>query len=59
MKGRSIGGAQVYTKQCLVIVNTGNATAADVVSLYGEIKEKVAAKFGITLSPEVNIIGRL
>lgn len=59
MKGKSIGGAQVYTRQCLVIVNTGNATAADVVALYEEIKEKVAARFGITLSPEVNIIGKL
>lgn len=59
MKGQSAGGAQVYTKQCLVIVNTGEATAADVMSLYKEIKGKVAAKFGITLSPEVNIIGKL
>lgn len=59
MKGKSIGGAQVYMRQCLVIVNTGNATAADVVALYEEIKEKVAARFGITLSPEVNIIGKL
>lgn len=58
MKGKSIGGAQVYPGQCLVIVNTGNATAADIVSLFGEIREKVAAQFGITLSPEVNIIGK-
>lgn len=59
MKGKCTGGAQVYTRQCLVIVNTGNATAADVVALYGEIREKVAAKFGISLSPEVNIIGKI
>lgn len=59
MKGKSTGGAQVYPRQCLVIVNNGDATAADVVALFGEIREKAAAKFGITLSPEVNIIGKL
>lgn len=59
MKGKRTGGAQVYTRQCLVIVNTGNATAKDVISLYSEIREKVAAKFDITLSPEVNIIGNI
>lgn len=57
LKGVTSGGAQVYPRQCLVIVNTGEATADDVVTLYRHVQEVVSDKFGIILSPEVNIIG--
>ncbi len=56
LKGVTIGGAQVYPKQCLVIVNTGTATSADVVALYRHIIEIVKNTYGINLSPEVNVI---
>lgn len=56
MKGFRIGGAEVYPKQCLVIVNTGNATEADVINLKNHVQHAVKTKFGIEISPEVNII---
>lgn len=55
-KGKQFGGAQVYEKQPLVIVNTGNASAKDVVSLAAQICASVEEKFGIVISPEVNYI---
>ena len=55
-KGMRQGGAQVYEKQPLVIVNTGNATAQDIITLAAEITESIAQRFQITLHPEVNYI---
>ena len=56
LKGYSIGGAEVYPKQCLVIANKGNATARDIISVMENVKMAVLEKFGVTLHPEVNII---
>ena len=55
-KGKRQGGAQVYEKQPLVIVNTGNATAQDIITLATNITESIAQRFQITLHPEVNYI---
>ena len=53
-KGATHGGAAVYEKQPLVIVNaTGTATPEDVTALENSIIQGVRARFGITLSPEV------
>lgn len=56
LKGESVGDAQVYPKQCLVIVNNGLAKSIDVVNLYSKIIDTVESKYGITLSPEANIL---
>lgn len=56
LKGFTIGGARVYEKQCLVIVNGGNATSRDVVSLYNAVIDKVKDLYDIQLHPEANII---
>lgn len=56
LKGFRIGGAEVYSKQCLVIANQGNATAEDIVKVAEHVKKEVLSKFGITLKPEVNIV---
>lgn len=56
LKGRRHGGAVVYPKQCLVIANEGNATAADVMALADEVVETVRQRMGVTLRPEVNYI---
>ena len=56
LKGLSVGGARVYEKQCLVIVNGGNAVSGDVVALYTAIIDKVKNLYGIQLHPEANII---
>ena len=53
MKGASVGGAVVYEKQCLVIVNRGDATSSDVVLLSRRVQDEVRAHFGIELYPEV------
>lgn len=55
-KGKTLGGAQCYPKQPLVLVNTGNATPQDVITLAQNICDSVHDKFGITISPEVNYI---
>lgn len=56
LKGYRIGGAQIYPKQCLVIANTGGATAEDVMRLARHVDETVRDKFGIRLTPEVNYV---
>ena len=56
-KGEKEGGAQVYEKQPLVIVNaTGDATPADVLELERRIVATVHGRFGIALQPEVEHI---
>ncbi len=56
-KGRSVGGAKVWEKQPLVIVNaTGHVTASDILELERLIANGVRDRFGITLSPEVEHI---
>lgn len=56
-KGKTLGGAQVWPKQPLVIVNAeGKATADDIVRLAAAIQQSVKEKFNISISPEVNYI---
>lgn len=56
LKGFSIGDAQVYPKQCLVLVNNGKARASEVVELYKTVINIVKEKFNILLDPEANIL---
>jgi UDP-N-acetylmuramate dehydrogenase len=56
-KGKSRGGARVSTKHVLALTNSGDATAEDLVQLAREVRASVEEKFGITLEPEVNLIG--
>ena len=57
LKGRSVGGARVWEKQPLVIVNSdGRATAEDILSLEKQIIDSVWERFGVTLEPEVEHI---
>ncbi len=56
-KGRRIGPAGVDERQALVIVNHGGATGADIVRVMESVIEDVKERFGVTLVPEVNIIG--
>lgn len=56
-KGATEGGAAVYEKQPLVIVNqSGTATPQDVLSLEQRIINGVRERFGVTLHPEVEHI---
>lgn len=56
-KGDSIQGARISSKHVLALTNAGNATASDITALAREAQRKVAEVFGITLEPEVNLIG--
>ena len=56
LKGYRIGGAEVSTLHAGFIVNTGNATAKDVLDLIDYIKIIVKEKYGVTLHEEVQII---
>lgn len=58
LKGFTIGGAQVSEKHAGFVINTGNATAKDVLSLIEHIQKTVYEKFGVTLCPEVKMIGK-
>lgn len=56
-RGMVNGGAQVYEKQPLVIVNaSGSATPDEIISLEERIIASVKDRFGVTLSPEVEHI---
>lgn len=57
LKGFTIGGAQVSTKHAGFIINTGNATAQDVLDLISYIQEKTLDKYGVLLEPELKIVG--
>lgn len=57
LKGRSVGGAQVSEKHANFIVNTGKATASDVLALMEIVKKKVLEVHGVRLEPEIKILG--
>ncbi|WP_438351618.1 UDP-N-acetylmuramate dehydrogenase [Paenibacillus sp. FA6] len=57
LKGYRVGGAEVSLQHANFIVNTGQATAEDVLTLMHEIQEKISTEYGISLMPEVFIVG--
>ena len=57
LKGVCIGGAMVSPLHAGFIVNTGSATATDIIDLMKVIQETVMEKFSVMLEPEVRIIG--
>lgn len=56
-KGRNLGPAGCYERQPLVLVNLGGADGKDIIALAEAIIRDVKARFGVTLSMEVNRIG--
>ena len=57
LRGYQVGDAQVSEKHCGFVINKGNATAADVLTLIENVREKVQEQFGVTLEPEVKFLG--
>ncbi|MDR3124388.1 MAG: UDP-N-acetylmuramate dehydrogenase [Endomicrobium sp.] len=56
LKGFQVGGAKVSDKHGNFIVNTGQATSKDVLTLINLIKETIKLKFDIALETEVKIV---
>ena len=57
LRGLRVGDAQVSEKHTGFIVNLGHATAADILALMQAVKERVYSETGVTLEPEVRILG--
>ncbi|MFR9504437.1 MAG: UDP-N-acetylmuramate dehydrogenase [Rikenellaceae bacterium] len=55
-KGYCEGRVGVHPKQALVLINLGGATGAEVMALANKIVEAVQSQFGVSISPEVNIL---
>jgi len=58
-RGLRVGGAQVSTKHCNFLINTGEASAADLEALGELVRARVLETSGVSLRWEVCRIGRL
>ncbi len=58
LKGVSVGGAKVSEKHAGFVINTGNATCDDVLSLIKKVQDTVKGADGVDLEPEVIFVGR-
>ncbi len=57
-RGLTIGGAQVSEKHTNFLINTGDATSADIEALGDEVRARVMAKSGIELQWEIQRVGK-
>lgn len=59
LRGFRVGDAQVSEKHCGFVVNRGNASAAEVMELCGEVQRRVKEAFGVELEMEVKKLGQI
>lgn len=57
LKGYSVGDAQVSTMHAGFVVNTGNATAKDVIEVVNHVKQTVLKKTGKQIELEIELLG--
>lgn len=57
LRGLRVGDAQVSEKHAGFIVNLGHATAGEILELMNEVIRRVREQTGVTLEPEVRILG--
>jgi UDP-N-acetylmuramate dehydrogenase len=57
LKGLRSGGAQVSEKHAGFVINAGGATCADILALMELVRQRVFEQTGVTLEPEVKILG--
>ena len=57
LRGLSVGDAQVSEKHAGFVINRGSARASDVLELMRQIRERVYETTGVTLEPEIRILG--
>lgn len=55
-KGYRSGDAGIHARQALVLVNYGNATGLEILALAKQVQDSVQEKFGVAITPEVNIV---
>jgi UDP-N-acetylenolpyruvoylglucosamine reductase len=58
LKGEKVGGATVSDMHANFILNRGDATATEVIKLILKVRERVQKSHGLTLEPEVNVLGK-
>ena len=58
LKGLTVGGAQVSEKHAGFVINKGGATCADILELMDQVRKRVFDQTGVTLEPEVKLLGR-
>lgn len=59
LRGFRIGGAQMSPKHANFIENAGEARSADAIALIAEARRRAREQFGVTLHPEVQLLGAL
>lgn len=57
LRGFQVGGARVSDKHCGFVINTGNASAADIMDVIWEVQRRVKERFEVELEPEVVFLG--
>ncbi len=57
LRSLKVGGAMVSPRHANYLINTGNASAKEIVSLAGMVKARVLASLGVQLEEEVSCIG--
>lgn len=57
LKGYRVGDAQVSEMHAGFVINRGHATSSEIYRLMQEVQCRVQAQFGVTLEPEVRLIG--
>ena len=56
LKGYKEGNVGVHVRQALVLVNYGGATGGEVIALAKYVSQCVNDKFGVEITPEVNLL---
>jgi UDP-N-acetylmuramate dehydrogenase len=59
LRGFRLGGAQISPKHANFIENAGEARSADAVALIAEARRRAREQFGVTLEPEVQLLGAI
>ena len=57
LKGTKVGGAQVSEKHAGFVINAGGATCRDILALIRLVRATVLEQTGVTLEPEVRLLG--
>jgi UDP-N-acetylenolpyruvoylglucosamine reductase len=58
-RGLQVGGARLSPKHANFVENTGGATTSDILEVMAEARRKVHEQFGVTLEPEVQVLGEV